>query len=97
MNRRIALFSAGIIAPFSVYEGLVELLVFSTSEGKRVSWPRCFAISWSRETVLREVVPREFGQAEKMLPSAECPPVTPGWDVPEITVKSSRMSWMPLR
>jgi hypothetical protein len=54
-------------------------------------------MSWSSEIVLRDVVPRMFGQAEKMLPSALCPPVTPGWEEPETTVKSSRRSWIDFR
>ncbi len=49
-------------------------------------------MSWSSEMVLREVVPRWFGHAEKMLPSAVCPPVTPGCEEPDTIVKSSRRS-----
>ena len=35
--------SAGIIDPFSVYDGLLLPDNAKTSEGNRVSWPRCFA------------------------------------------------------
>ena len=49
-------------------------------------------MSWSSEMVLRDVVPRWFGHAEKMLPSAVWPPFTSGWEEPETTVKSLRMS-----
>jgi len=42
-NNREGESCGGIIAPFSVYEGLVLPPVLSTSEGNRVASPRCFA------------------------------------------------------
>jgi hypothetical protein len=77
--------SAGIIDPFSVYEGLLLPESPSTSDGNRVWLPKCLAKSWSSEMLLRETEPL-IGAAESRLASARCPPETPGCDVPETTV-----------
>jgi hypothetical protein len=79
--------SAGIIEPVSVYEGLFEPESPSTSEGKRVSLPRCLASSWSTEIVLRDWAAAVIGAAVSRLASARWPPDTPGCDVPEMMVR----------
>jgi hypothetical protein len=92
VNTRAGESSAGIMAPFSVYDGLLAPERPSTSDGKRVRSPRCLDSSWSSEIVLRVCAEAVIGAAERRLDSARWPPDTPGCDVPEITVNRSRRS-----
>ena len=74
-----------------------ELQCGRTSDGNRVWPPRCLAISWSTEMEFLDRPELPAGLAVKMLASARCPPPTPGWDEPEMTVKSFRKSSIALR
>ena len=59
--------SAGIIDPFSVYEGLLLPDNDKTSEGNLVSCPKCFANNWSTEIVFPEGIPPDIGAADNRL------------------------------
>ena len=84
--------SAGIIEPFSVYDGLLAPPKPRTSEGKRVWCPKCRASNWSSDSVFFVCAEPDIGAAVSRLASARWPPDTPGCDAPETSVIRSRRS-----